>query len=70
MIHTRVYYQRMCIITGFAPAEDSKGITTASENSDTSPHYTIPMVTQIIEFYQKKVNKLFTICYRFSEMNK
>ena len=36
----------------------------------TSPHYTIPMVTQIIEFSEKKVNKLFMFSTLFYELPK
>lgn len=40
------------------------------KKEDTSPHYTIPMVNEIIEFLLKKVNKLFTKTLDFSKMNK
>ena len=53
MIHTRVITLGMCIATG------PKSVLLKKE--DTSPHYTIPMVTPIIQIFFKNFNTLLFI---------
>ena len=60
----------MCIKMSYRSAHFSRETHCPLKKVGTSPHYTIPMVTQIIEFLGKKVNKLFIFSAFFYELPK
>ena len=47
-------------------ADYEKTITINPKKEETSPHYTIPMVTPIIQTFFQNFNSLFTFIHKFS----